>query len=92
MSLRLFQHRTNKGDEQSHTELHRQIEDLRSRVRELEEALAVSHSSHSNTVHELLVSDSVKASGEVYQSGEAEESRLHAEFDALMISDTGAMQ
>jgi hypothetical protein len=59
--------------------LHKQVDDLRSRVRELEDALAASHSSNSNTVHELLIQDTHKANGGIIQRSEADDGRLHTE-------------
>jgi hypothetical protein len=73
-------------------ELHKQIEELRARTKELEEALAVSHSSHSNSVHELLRPEAVRSGARVPSQAEADDSRLHTEFDALMISPSGKMQ
>jgi len=75
------------------TELHKQIEALRTRTKELEEALAVSHNSHSTSVHELLGPEAVRSGPRLMPSqAEADDNRLHTEFDALMISPTGKMQ
>lgn len=74
------------------TELHKQIEELRARTKELEEALAVSHGSHSTSVHELLRPEAVRSGARVPFQVEADDNRLHTEFDALMISPSGKMQ
>ncbi|PVG02035.1 hypothetical protein CPB86DRAFT_805078 [Serendipita vermifera] len=77
-------------------ELHGQIDSLRSRVKELEEALATSHASHSTSVHELLTPESSESSKlrptAAISRLDQDDNRLHTEFDALMISDTGKMQ
>jgi hypothetical protein len=75
-----------------HSELHKQIEELRARTKELEEALAISHSSHSTSVHELLRPEAIKSGERGPSQVEADDNRLHTEFDALMISPSGKMQ
>lgn len=73
-------------------ELHKQIEELRARTKQLEEALAISHSSQSTSVHELLRPEATILSNKSPSSVEVDQSRLHHDFDALMISETGKMQ
>jgi hypothetical protein len=65
---------------------------MRSRMKELEEALATSHNSQSTTIHPLLQPEALRATSRLPTQAEANESRLHTEFDVLMLSEAGKMQ
>lgn len=72
--------------------LHKKIDDLRSRVKELEEALTVSHASQSTSVHRLLQPDTSGVATRLPNPVNANDHRLQTEFDVLMLSETGKMQ
>jgi hypothetical protein len=61
-------------------------------VKQLEDALASSHGSQSTSVHPLLRAEALNATSRLPTQAEANENRLHNEFDVLMLSETGKMQ
>jgi len=77
-------------------ELHRTIDELRKRITELEDALAVSHAAHSSTQHRLLQPDKMKIGLAQTKSDAdgAEERRDDSKhgLDMLMIADNGRAQ
>ncbi|KAG9055831.1 hypothetical protein FS842_001058 [Serendipita sp. 407] len=72
-------------------DLHKEIDSLRSRVRELEEAL-VSRTSQPTSEHSLPGSHSKTRINGNDSSGKPDESSLPMEFDALMVSSEGMQQ
>ncbi|KAG8834954.1 hypothetical protein FRC17_006257 [Serendipita sp. 399] len=76
----------------NYIELHKQVDDLRSRVRELEEALAASQSSRHPAEHSSQGSHSSARKNALNSADNPEEHSLPMEFDALMVSPTGMQQ
>jgi hypothetical protein len=76
-------------------ELHRTIDELRRRITELEDALAVSHAAHSSTQHRLLQPDKMKIGlGQTKLDADGTEERDDSKhgLDMLMIADNGRAQ
>lgn len=76
-------------------DLHRTIDDLRKRIGELEDALAVSHAAHSSTQHALLQPDKLKigfVQAKLDADGTEEQDDSKHSLDTLMIADNGRAQ
>lgn len=78
-------------------DLHQKIEELSTRVRELEDGLRVSHSQHSNETHPLLSEDLLRIKAPLQRenltvaNGSSDEpgGDVVDSFGSLSISDTG---